>query len=512
MTWDRTKLTALALLAAWVFLLTGCSQAGNGNAHPRMIVPKALDGSLNGPSQPGAAGTLAVPVMPQPRITMDPRDTVLQVINAALRRGPEEEQVIAVKRLTDVDSHVRLIVVDVDPERGTYYFQSWESPTNATDNRIFTLAVKDLVGDHDVEIVASGMNKDGKLTLDIFRRAKDVHGSALVYTPICQIVADEIRIQESDRPDSYTSDQKNGESYPIDTFVRDPDSQDLMDLLKISYQWSPQDGRYVPGPPEKVPGEKIAQAQLGKLFSNLSPDSFEDFLAGSWVETQTDSTSAGAPTSVTELSFDPRSRKIVVSTGDTEEVFSWRVTARTIYNSARLVADNETVPQISRTFEITALSTVTLSVAIVGDDSPDRSQVSTYSRIADELQANLLKHAAAPAPQPLPVLKGKYAGSNGIMVDFESSQLLWKESGEQRTAEYVLFPLMGKTILSARFFGVNPVPDEDKSWVADFRESKNPARIRRTLVLSPVQLTVRGYEDAVGDTVSLEQEIDLKPR
>jgi len=511
MKWYRMTQAGLALLAA-VVLLAGCSRSGNANGHSRVIVPKAVDDSVNSPSQTAAAGTLTVAAMPQPRITIDPRDTVLQVINASLKKGPEEEQVIAVKRVADMDSHVRLIVVDVDPERGTYYFQSWESPTNATDNRIFTLAVKDLLGDHDVELVASGMNKEGRLTLDVFRRTKDPYGSSLVYAPICQIVADDIHILESDRPDSYTSDQKSGDSFPIDTFVRDPDSQNLMDLLKISYQWSPRDGRYVPGPPDKVPGEKVAQAQLSKLFSSLSPDSFEDFLAGSWVETDTDSTPrVGAATSPTELSFDPRSRKIVVSTGDTEEVFSWRLTARTIYNSARLVADNETVSQISRTFEITALSTVSLSVAFVGDDSPDRPQVSTYSRISDQLQANLLRHAAAPTPQPLPHLNGQYFGSSRIVVSFTGSQLRWKESGKERTAEYVLFPLMGKIILSARFFGSNQ-SDEDKSWVADFRESKNPARTRRTLVLSPVQLTVSGYEDAVGDTISLEQEIDFKAR
>ena len=229
---------------------------------------------------------LLAPVMPQPRITIDPRDTVLQVINAALRKGTQEEQqVIAVKRMDEVDSPVRLLVVDVDPERGTYYFQSWESPTNATDNRIFSLAVKDLIGDHDVQIEASGMNKDGKLTLDIFRRGQDPHGTELVYVPVCQIVADDIHVEESDRPDTYTMDQKNGDSFPIDTFVRDPDSQDVMDLLKISYQWVPKEGRYVPGSPEKVPGEKTAQAQLSKLFSDLTPSPFEDFLAGSWIET-----------------------------------------------------------------------------------------------------------------------------------------------------------------------------------------------------------------------------------
>ncbi len=229
------KLLPLGLLAACALLLAGCQRSGNGRV---VIVPKVPADAARGTAQAAPSGMLLAPVMPQPRITIDPRDTVLQVINAALRKGTQEEQqVIAVKRMDEVDSPVRLLVVDVDPERGTYYFQSWESPTNATDNRIFSLAVKDLIGDHDVQIEASGMNKDGKLTLDIFRRGQDPHGTELVYVPVCQIVADDIHVEESDRPDTYTMDQKNGDSFPIDTFVRDPDSagrhgppQDLLSM------------------------------------------------------------------------------------------------------------------------------------------------------------------------------------------------------------------------------------------------------------------------------------------
>ncbi len=505
---------ALMLLACSSLFLAACQRSSNGREASRVIIPKAVTetDASNGSSQPAASGMLTVPVMPQPRIMIDPRDTVLQVINAALRKGPEEEQVIAVKRMTDVDSPVRLLVADVDPERGTYYFQSWEAPTNATDNRIFSLAVKDLIGDHDVEIVATGMSKDGKLTLEIFRRGKDPHGNDLVYLPVCQIVADDIHILEADRPDSYSTDQKNGESFPIDSYVRDPDSHNVMDLVKITYQWSQSDARYVPGPPEKVPGEKTAQAQLAKLASDLSPDSFEDFLAGSWIQTQTESTDAGPESGQREISFDPRSKKIVLSSGDTEEVFSWRVTARTLYNTARLVGDNETVPQISRTFEVTALSTVTLSVAIVGDDSPDRPQVGTYTRIADQAQARLFRPQGAAASQKAPALEGEYYSANGTVIDFENPKLRWKSPRSQRTAEYILFPLAGRTIMSARFFGDDRTPEEDKSWLIDFKESKNPARIKRTLTLSPVQLTVDGYEDAAGDAISLEQELDLKAR
>ena len=79
------------------------------------------------------------------------------------RPGPNEKQVIAVKRLADVGSPVRLIVVDADPSRGTYYFPSWETDTSATDTRVFSLSARDIIGDHSLQIVANGMDEAGRL-------------------------------------------------------------------------------------------------------------------------------------------------------------------------------------------------------------------------------------------------------------------------------------------------------------------------------------------------------------
>ena len=128
----------------------------------------------------------------RPRISLDPADTVLQVINANLDQSPYQKQVIAVKRTGDVDAPVRIIVADADPSRGTYYYQSWESPTNATDSRVFSLSVKDLIGDHGMQIVAQRHEPGGKLTIDVFRPIPAAQGKELTYKPVCQLVADDI--------------------------------------------------------------------------------------------------------------------------------------------------------------------------------------------------------------------------------------------------------------------------------------------------------------------------------
>jgi hypothetical protein len=127
-------LLALALLGC----LGACQRTAVTAGGPIHIVPQP----------PGATAPAAVAVTSEkrrsgaamhPRISLDPGDTVLQVINATLDQSPYQKQVIAVKRTGDVDAPVRIIVADADPSRGTFYYQSWDSPTNATDGRVFAL-------------------------------------------------------------------------------------------------------------------------------------------------------------------------------------------------------------------------------------------------------------------------------------------------------------------------------------------------------------------------------------
>ena len=259
-----------------------------------------------------------------------------------------------------------------------------------------------------------------------------------------------------------------------------------------------------------MPGEKAAQAQLSRLSTSTDAASFEGFLAGSWVETLPDQPHPARSRVPSVLSFDPRARKIAFSQGDTQEVYTWRDTLRTLYNRAYLIGDNETVPQISRTFAVTAQSAITLSVSIQSIDSGDSAPV-TYGRIADETQARILAQSGSRAAPALPPLDGEYSSTDGLTLDFHSPRLSWSEHGRQRSAEYVLFPLDGKVILSARFFGDERSGDQNYSWTVDFKESKAPTGTVRSLTLSPAQLTVQGYEDAVGDTLSLEQDVDLRP-
>ena len=496
----------LTLAGALCAGLTSCQRGAAQTPGATRIIPQP-----SGVPAAPAAGTetpdaRALTGATRPRISLDPSDTVLQVVNAKLDQSPYEKQVIAVKRTGDVEAPVRVIVADADPARGTYYYQSWESPTNATDSRVFSLAVKDLVGDHGVEIVASGMNATGKLTLDVFRPAPPLQGRELTYKPACQLVADEISIEETDRPDSYSSARKPGPSFPIVAYLRDPDSQNTRDLVRIRYAWNTAESRYVPGAPDKIPGEKVQQAQLETLFNSLGEDAFEQFISGSWVQVQPAPKGKGGDTYVSIIDFDPRGRKIALSSGNTQEVYLWRESHRTIYNRLRVVGENETVLQIQliRTFSISADSVNSITVTIGGSDSGDSPTV-TYTKVTEDIRARLLEQPEALVKLSALKLSGRYSSAAGVSVDFQNPRLTWTDMKGMRTGTYVIFSLGTRDILSVRLALPGGRRDQVRSWLVDFREKKSPSHIAKILSLAPVILTVKGYEDASGESLALQQ-------
>jgi hypothetical protein len=498
-----------AALCALLSAALGACQPRDGSGVVR-IVPKAQgQGATPEPAAIAAAGT--EPGNTRPRVSIDPRYTVIQILNINLDQDADEEQVIAVKRISEVGSPVRLIVVDADPNRGTYYFQSWDTDTSATDSRIFSLAAKDLIGDHSLQIVASGMNEVGKLTLDVFRRQPPSLGQGLTYKPVCQLVADEINVEESERPESYATGPKPGAPFPIVAYLRDPDSQNVMDLVRIRYAWNPDAARFVPGAAEKIPGAEVQQAQLRALFTGSGEQAFEQFISGSWVQVATSAKAKDTYSSI--IDFDPFRRKISLSSGNTQEAYIWRESYRTIYNSLRAVGENETVLQIQliRTFFITVNDPNTITVTIISNDSGE-SPSATYTRVNDEIRQKLIDRPDAQVVLSPISLLGRYAGKQGLSIDFQPPRVIWTDNTQQRAGTYVLFSLGGRTILTTRFHSETGGADQITSWLVDYKEKRVSSTTTRTLGLSPVQLTVNGFEEANGDDLSVQQIQDLKKK
>jgi hypothetical protein len=391
-----------------------------------------------------------------------------------------------VQRRDDPASAVRLLVLDPETPRGRGARVSWEAPTLATSARAFTLAVKDLVGDHGLQLVATGTSSEGRFTLDAFRR---VAADDLVFAPIAQIIADEIAIEEMPRSEAYSADLKNGESWHVIAWLRDEESDNPMDLVRILWTWHPSAGRYASEAPEKVPGEQVGQEQLRQLYADLRPEAFEVFLTGLWGETPEPASHAGII-----VQFDAITRRIAINEGDTLESFAWRDTVRALFDRIVVVAESEAVSRIRRTFSIRATGAASITVSIRGDNEWDSRELSLV-RLSD-------RPGASPAAVAVVRPKGEYLGADGSSIRFEADSLVWSTRAGSRLATWVSFVLGSRSILTVRF---RDGAGETRSWLASLKETRDKTAMTRKLVLAPVSLTAEGWEETAGETVELSQ-------
>ncbi len=236
-------------------------------------------------------------------------------------------------------------------------------------------------------------------------------------------------------------------------------------------------------------------------------------LPGSWVQLQPAKNGKGPDAIASIINFDPRGRKIALSSGNTQEVYLWRQSVRTIYNSLRAIGENETVLDIhlESRFNITVDSVNSLMVSISGRDSEESRPV-RYTKVTEDIQANLIGRPDTQVVIAPLTLSGYYAGDDGLAMDFAGSGLTWTSKGQRRAGSFVLFSLGPRTILSTRVIGPRGTPDQISSWLVDFHERKDSLHVVRTLGLSPVLLTVKGYEEAKGDALVLEQIQELKKK
>jgi hypothetical protein len=490
---------ASAILLAAV--LAGCG--GGRGAQPAKIVPRqdasALPREETLTENPAAVRDLL-------RVPIAADDRVLAVFDARLDSDAPLEQVIAVKRLADAASPIRLILADSSSDllHAQRWSVAWQSPLAATSPRVFSLSMTDIIGDHSAQIVASGMNGEGKRTLDILRIGASGKGQGAVLRSLCSIAADDIRIELSERSEAYTTG-KPGESFPITALSRDPNSSNLMDLIRLQYQWQAADARFSPGPAEKIPGEKVEQKQLEKLYTSSDTDQFRAFLDGTWLESRALSDPRGASGTYGIIHFQPRERRISVSTGDTEEIYVWRESFRNLFDRLLVMAENDEKPKISRAFTVRATSVNTLEITTQGSDSGD-SMSSEYTRITEEISARFMNRGKAAVLVGPELLTGAFLDGKGRKIIFASNRVVWTEAGRERSGACAFFSISGENVLSVRF---SEEPHETLNFVLDLHEKRDMGRVTRILTLTPVQLRVSGIEETVGERILVEQTAEI---
>ena len=484
--------TALLLLAA----AGACSLGRKEQQEPvytRRITPEIQleDQSANGPGSAPRAEELE-----SPRVPLDGDEKLVQVLNANLDLDTNDEQILVVRRKDDPEARLELVVIDYDPVRASYS-RTWEGLTQATNLRLFEIALKDLVGDHNQEIVCRGMNSRGELTLDVFRKTPSPKGLGLYFAEICQIVSDgSIEIDELERSEGYRMGQKNGPSFVITAYSQDRESKNLLDRVKHTYRWQYQQNRYVLTGVEKLPGAVIEERQLRELFSDTSVERFEKFLDGPWYL-------AGAEGEEEILLFATEERKISIFSGEVEEIYLWQASFRSLSNRLLIFAVNEAIESIVKRFTIEVVSLNAIDVAILGSEQWDRS-FGRYLKLGQELQESLLAEDTAEVRTATLELKGLYQSGQGIEIIFDPPDFTWIGEDGSFSGGYTIISLDSQ-VLYLQGINENGLPGKSATYIMEYSEKQEGNYLYRTLVLTPGRLSVHGVEATSERKITFEQ-------
>ncbi len=496
------KIAAPLILLILIILLTGlllsCSPArkpDEGNeiypGLPQKIIPSVQQNQI--PRELKHLVENGMNRTTKPRVPLDTGEKLYYALNTNLDLDMTDEQILVLRGPGEAEAPIKIAVVDFDSVRGNYS-RTWESETSAYNIRTFTIVLKDLVGDHNQEIVCRGMNIQGELTLDVFRKTPSPTGLGLYFRDIARIISDgSIEIQDIERSESYRMGQKNGRSFPIFSYTQDRESENILDRIKHSYYWQYQQNRYVLSSVEKLPGAVIEEKQLEELFSRTSTRAFEDFLSGPWFLSNSKSKEeiilfipskgTGTGTSQGKISF---------FSGAVQETYDWKRSFHSLSNRLTIYMANETIQTIEKRIWIEVKSLNTIDVSILGSEPWDRFHGS-YVRLNEELQHYLIDKEQAGTRFSQIDLSGLYRSDRGIEIIFEPPKFTWIEAERQFSGGFAVFRL-NKDVLYLKGMDENGLATEDKTYIFEFTLKEENKYLYRTITLVPGCLSIHGVE------------------
>lgn len=491
----RAGVRGLLLLWFPLLLLAGCSDS-SGDAAPAepangglTVAPGSnLDLVVTEVERPGSLE----PTDPQAARISLPDDVIVhQLRDENVDRDEFDEQIIAFKRRGDAKDVLRLLIADLNEERGSY-FPVWEGETSATNVQTFTVRVLDLTGDQNLEILALGTASGGEQTIDVFRRFPAPAGGGLFFRSVLSLQSDvSVQVQEQERGDAYDFEQQPGASFPIIVQNVAEGSESGLDLVETVYTWSNAQQAYLPGSSREIAGLDIREDQLRTVLDG-GQETYEEFLRGGWYRAGDDR--------IQLLSFTPEDRMVQLYEPGFQEVYTWTQSIRTRYRS-RLSAylRNQSLP-----ISAPVLTTELIDLDEIEVSLSDREDWSgRWTRLSGEtLNALAAKDSLNLALFP-DSLEGLYRSEAGRELFIGPSGFIWREDRQEFRGGYVAY-LLDVPVLQMLILDENGLRTGRWSWSYDLQEPMDPAE-PTVLELVPVTVTAFGTQPAPGETIRFER-------
>ncbi|MDA8424811.1 MAG: pallilysin-related adhesin [Treponema sp.] len=447
----------------------------------------------------GTQGTSAVN-----HIAALPNEIILDVVSTLLVQdegGQGDEQILIVRKTDRPDGRLTIVVAVYVPARKTW-IRAWEGDTLATKLTTFAVQAKDLIGDHNMEIICTGMDDSNEQTIVVFRRAPG--NGPLSYTPILSLKADSVSIGDVQRSEGYQLGQTNGDSIPIYGFDRDKSSQNLLDQIESTYTWDLKRGIYVKTAEARIPGAQVEREAIAKVLTGSEKD-FEKFLQGGWYESDKGPLDPGARF----LIFDKPNNTITFYTTDTQEVFRWTDSHSTRYG-LYAGCQNEDITNLRRLMDIELTGADTISVRVFEDLRMKVDSQNSWDGSYQKLPSNAMEsiaHNASKSALPDFKLEGPYRSSDGSVLLFASPSYSLQRNGTVERGAFDLYRLGPDMVLALSVLKDNGLSGGRRTYRATYTETKSGPTTTRRLVLDPARVSISGLEILQENKLVFEQRV-----
>ncbi len=502
------RLYRISLFATMaVLILAGCSEEREDPPevqNSRAVVPEAGEGiKLASRDQPSLSISNRE-VSTDVKVRMPDGAVPSQAIDINLDLDEPDEQIIVFKRRDDAEDRIHILVADYDSIRNSYV-TAWDGATQASNLRSFAVYTKDLTGDHDLEIVAFGMDNDGNQTLDVFKRTSAFGGYGLRYQRVASFSSNaSIEIEETERSEAYQSAQTSGDSFPIVVYRRDDESENMLDLVRETHEWREREEEYVEEDTESIPGSRIEEEQLSELYES-DVEAFEEFLSGPWYRSHGEDSEEPAGEVIV---FDSPAKQITLQGDETLESYEWIDSNKTIFKDGPGVwanVRNESLANIRRqlSVSVTAIDEISLKL----EDAEDWN--GTYKKLTPDLRESLLASGGDPARLTDVELSGLYSNDSDMEIFFSPPRFTMRTDSEKLEGGFAAYRL-DENVLRLKVIDDNGLVVDNRTYAFTHSENKTESRIVRRLELTPARVHIGGVEKTSNDTITLEQTEELE--
>lgn len=473
---------ALGILVYYFIQTRSSAAEANKPLAARKLVLDSSDRSQD------AAASQAELAASMNRISALPNEVILDVQSLNLDQDEGDEQILTVRKADRGGDKLSVVVADYVPQRKGWV-RAWEGETLATKLTTFQIQTADLLGDHETDIICTGMDEANDQTMTVFHRVSPPQAETLYYAPILALAADSLEVVMMERSEGYQLGQTRGISLPIYAYRHDKDSENILDQVRTTYAWDPRGGTYLAGAEEKVPGALVEKEMAAKVLTGNEAD-FESFLRGAWCE------SGKAPFDPTArlLVFDKAGKSIIFYSPDNQEDFDWNESHSTRYG-IYASCQNESVPDLRRLMDIELTGAETISVRIFEDIQlkvdAQYSWDGSYARVPASIASSALASArSAPAFR----LEGNYKGQDGSSMNFEGQRFTLSSGGKVVKGGFVVYRLGSENVIQLSPLLDSGIVSGRESYRLRYSETKAGRTMIRHIELSPARATIEGLE------------------